>query len=162
MGTDVIRDKLREALGEGPATSDELHQKIKELENPKQLANLLYNMKKAGEIDRNEERQYYLLGVTPKARRAVEPRPERKKREKKPGRAKVRRRANGTAQVSRPATSRAAAGLARALLENLADQAQRSLDEYIYSVCDKQTLGRLTAIRDTARANLNEFLADEA
>ncbi len=157
MSTDVIREKLRALLGQGPATSEELHQNIKELENQKQLANLLYNMKKAGEIDRNDDRQYYLVGSAPKAQRAVET-----KRDKQPGSTKRTRRAQkGTAHRSKAAASRAAAGLACTLLKKLAEDAQRALDEYIYSVCDKKALGRLTSVRDVTRANLNESLAQE-
>jgi len=140
------RDEVLALLrAQGPLQVNQIMAGCELIETGKELSNYLYNLRKAGEIARDDAGRYYLpAGGNTAPPPAASPETETPQPRKKA--ATVRR-------VSKPASPAAASPPAhvRAALDRSVEAAQAALDEYVYSVGDRALLDSLMAVRDAAR-----------
>lgn len=139
-----IRAQVLEQLKSGPKSFDELFTGCDVCEERNQLSSALFHLKSKDAIVQLDDRRYELGD--------------------KPGPAAPRKATTGkasppkaTRRKASSATPPPAAGNGNAtarILESLLADSQRALDEYIYSVGDKQILEQLATARDAAREAL--------
>lgn len=141
-----IRAQVLELLKDEPKTFNELFDGIDTIEERQQLSNALFHLKSKGTVVQLEDKRYALAENAKTAQHPM-------KKEKPP---KPPRHKRAAAAAPKPPATPAApnGGKTTLILETLMADAQHALDEYIYSVGDKQILDQLAAARDAARAAL--------
>ncbi len=168
----TIRPQVLAQIKRGPKSPEQLLKAIDEIENEKQLANCLYNLRKAGEVRRLDDGRYELgfekgFAVTRSTVGAHET--PRKPRDPIVDEMRAAPAFAPVAKVpAAPAQSAAATKPDPALreyrddLEAAAVKTQDALDEYLASVADPKILKPLRAARDATRAALKAFDASQA
>lgn len=172
---DTVNPSLREpvlaALAEGPRSRGELHAALPDVENAKQLANCLYNLRQAGLIRREADGRYRLAGRGGKKAMPEIPMPSPARTDKPPRRERVRvddpaiDRGIGARKVQSIDAGVLAMQVARGgivginaatrrALEKVATDAQAALDDYLAAIGDPRIIEPLRAVRDNARAAL--------
>jgi hypothetical protein len=144
-----IREQIATHLASGKKTAKELYANLKDAENEKQVSNALYQMRKAGQIERDEDGRYTLAG---KAIVMNKLSPAKKEKLKKA----VAALTADTIGVEHQKNTPPALALRRTL-ENSITQTQNALDDYLSSLADQTVLVPLRTARDSARAALAAF-----
>lgn len=138
-----IRAQVLEQLKSGPKSFDALFAGCDVCEERNQLSSALFHLKSKDAIVQLDDRRYE-LGDKPgpaaprKAETGKAPAPKATRRKASSATPPAAGNGNATARI----------------LEALLTDAQRALDEYIYSVGDKQILEQLATARDAAREAL--------
>ncbi len=157
-----IREQIAAHLATGKKTAKELYANLKDAENEKQVSNALYQMRKAGQVERDEDGRYTLAGKTI----AMGKLSTAKKENLKNAVASLARAQDAADRTVSPLNARLGAdhrkntppALAlRRTLENSITQTQNALDDYLSSLADQTVLIPLRAARDAARAALTAF-----
>lgn len=167
-----IRPQVLAQLKRGPKSPEQLLKAIDEIENEKQLANCLYNLRKAGEVRRLDDGRYELGKEAGFA--ATRAKAAAKSRDPVPAAPAAKNLADHEQAELTHATVRAAGLLIargaadprklppeireqRAALEEAAVKTQDALDDYLASVADPKILKPLRDARDATRASLKVF-----
>jgi len=148
-----IRNQVLEKLAGGPKSFDEIYACIDVLEERQQLSNALFHLKKNGAVAQRDDRLYTLPGKGGSAPAAKSKRAPKAAPGKPPASVPVKRQPKPVA-ANGSETNR--------ILETLLADAQRALDDYVYSVGDRQILDQLMAARNAARAAFQAYLATGA
>ncbi len=155
----TIRPQVLAQLKRAPKSLEQLHAAIDEIENEKQLANCLYNLRKAGEVRKCDDGRYELgkekNGSTtrdPIKAAAAKYLVDHKNAE----RFNAAQPANPLRQMAPEIREQ------RDMLEKAALETQDALDAYLASVADPKILKPLRAARDATRAAVKAFDAIEA
>ncbi len=156
-----IREQIAAHLATGKKTAKELYANLKDAENEKQVSNALYQMRKAGQVERDEDGRYTLAGKTI----AMGKMSTANKKKLKNAVASLARTLDAADRTVSPLNARLGANqkntppdlVLRSTLENSITQTQNALDDYLASLADQTVLIPLRAARDAARAALTAF-----
>lgn len=153
-GEENPREELLRLLRDtGPTTAAALFDASELLQDRKQLSNLLYNLKKAGEVDRLEDGAYVISGAPGADADGTDTAPSaaRRKKRRKPA---ARRGPRKAISKLRPTRTE---GSVLAMLQQSLDATQAAIDEYVFEVGDPKILEPLMRARNEARSALEAY-----
>lgn len=159
---DFTRNQVIEHLRDAPLNFSELYDCIPTLTDKKQLSNALFQLKSKGTIVQMEDKRYILA-------ESLHPGQIVKAVGSGPATVSTRapQRVKKTQSIRKPAAAPAKPATADSngvgqIFEKLLRDAQSALDDYVYSVGDKQILDQLMAARDAARAAFQAHLKNNS